>query len=113
MKQLENIIKMFIIIAVVISLLSGITIGYYYAQLNNTYKNNFDRFRELYHNDYIATIQLFIQKCSEVSDGGLSVVRHFVGIRGNNLGIIYRCDSTIPNNLSLDVRYTQQFYELK
>lgn len=112
MQELVNKVGMIITFVVLVSLVIGGLLGYVYAP-NKHSNEEFDNFREIYHNDYITTIKLLIQDCSELGNQSLVVVRHLVDISSRHLGIMYRCSSPKPNNLTLSIQYTKQFYELK
>ena len=111
MKQLQNTIKRFISIAVGISLLCGIAIGYYYAKMNTPSEKDFDKFRELYHNDYVATIDLFVRECSNLHNN-LTIVRTYVDFHSRPLGVVYRCEYP-DSNMTLQMRYTSSFYNVE
>ena len=121
-KELDGKEKGKIVVIILLTAIALFLVGWYSYPLFTLWK--FNDFRELYHNDYITTIKLFIEDCSELgsrtpminhssSNNNRAIVRHFVDLQGKHLGIIYRCSSQIPNNLTLSVIYSNQFYEVK
>ena len=112
MQELMNKIKWVITLGVLASLVIGGIIGYSFVPKGYSDKD-WDNFREVYHNDYVTTIKLLIQDCSDLSNQSLVVVRHLVDIQNRHLGIIYKCSSPIQNNITLAVQYAKQFYEVK
>ena len=94
----------------------GLFVGYQYHLVNDLTTINsadFDRFREVYHNDYITTIKLLIQDCTDIYKGNV-LERHLKDYQGKHLGILYKCQllNGTQVNLSLSIKYTQQFYEV-
>ena len=97
-----------------------------FKDLKTISKEDFDRYRKIYHDDYITTVKMLIQDCKETFNHSLVVVRHNVDWNGKHLGIIYRCEGyvttsssnstregkIIPSNKTLQVKYTEEWYEL-
>ena len=115
--------RMILVMALLFSVgifIGGIFIGYQYHLINShSYKLqhklqiDFDNFRELYHNDYITTIKLLVSECYSLGNQSRIITRHLVDFQGKHLGLYYMCDSPVENNISLAVKYTQLFYEVK
>ena len=117
-KNIWNIIVMILVLGI------GLFVGYQYHLVNDLTSINpvdFDRFREIYHNDYITTTKSFISECSQIyGNRSVVVARHWVNLNGKHLGFGYRCeglpmkiDSLLISNKTLSFPYTASFYETR
>jgi len=77
-------------------------------------------FKEVYHNDYVTNVKLFIENCRQIyGEHAITASRHLINIEGRHLGLVYRCeglpDGVMPliSNQTMSVLYTKQFYEVK
>ena len=103
----------YVIFVAVIGGFAGFIMGY---MVNNASQN----FKEVYHNDYITSIKLFIENCRQIyGEDAITAARHLINLKGVHLGLMYRCEGlaegVIPliSNQTMSVLYTKQFYEVK
>lgn len=66
------------------------------------------------YDNLITTIKVFVQQCSEQEES--VIARHWVNLQGQHQGISFRCEQVkflASSNTSLNMHYTEQFYEVR
>ena len=111
-----KVIKVLVIRNVIVVVMVGIA-GFIMGFMSNNAPQNFN---EVYHNDYISSIKLFIEECRQIyGEQAITVARHLINLEGKHLGLMYRCEGLpdgvrlLITNQTMSVLYTKQFYEVK
>ena len=105
-----------IVISLIAAIMGGIA-GYILGHMGNNAAQNF---KEVYHNDYITNVKMFIENCRQIyGEQAVTAARHLINIEGRHLGLVYRCEGMpegvmpLISNQTMSVLYTKQFYEVK
>ena len=101
---------------VLLAVISGIVVFILGYMSNDATQN----FKEVYHNDYVTNVKLFIENCRQIyGEQAITATRHLINIEGRHLGLVYRCEGLpkgvmpLISNQTMSVLYTKQFYEVK